>query len=97
MRNVLGEFEGYAISNQRPYASWAQDDFKLPQVAIVGAREYIFLENNSILGDVAAGKEQAFGTLTARTLSWMVAAVASSAWSPITAVKVVMDGSVCAM
>ncbi|KIJ31383.1 glycosyltransferase family 48 protein [Sphaerobolus stellatus SS14] len=40
-------------------------------VAIVGAREYIFSENIGILGDVAAGKEQTFGTLAARTLSWI--------------------------
>jgi 1,3-beta-glucan synthase len=38
-------------------------------VAIVGAREYIFSENIGILGDVAAGKEQTFGTLLARSLS----------------------------
>ena len=70
IRNVLGEFEEYAVSNQSPYASWAQDDFKRPPVAIVGAREYIFSENIGILGD-AAGKEQTFGTLAARTLSWI--------------------------
>ena len=71
IRNVLGEFEEYAISNQSPYASWAQDDFKRPLVAIVGAREYIFSENIGILGDLAAGKEQTFGTLTARGLAWI--------------------------
>lgn len=38
-------------------------------VAIVGAREYIFSENIGILGDVAAGKEQTFGTLFSRTLA----------------------------
>src|SRR5579862_3529310 len=38
-------------------------------VAILGAREYIFSENIGILGDVAAGKEQTFGTLFARTLA----------------------------
>ena len=69
IRNVLGEFEEYAISNQSLYASWAQDDFKRPPVAIVGAREYIFSESIGILGDVAAGKEQTFGTPAARTLS----------------------------
>ena len=71
IQNVLGEFVEYAISNQSPYASWAQDDFKRPPVAFVGAREYIFSENIGILGDVAAGKEQTFGTLAARTLSWI--------------------------
>ena len=38
-------------------------------VAILGAREYIFSENIGVLGDVAAGKEQTFGTLFARTLA----------------------------
>jgi 1,3-beta-glucan synthase len=38
-------------------------------VAILGAREYIFSENIGILGDVAAGKEQTFGTLFSRTLA----------------------------
>ncbi|OWB72341.1 hypothetical protein B5S31_g2048 [[Candida] boidinii] len=38
-------------------------------IAIVGTREYIFSENNGLLGDVAAGKEQTFGTLFARTLA----------------------------
>lgn len=38
-------------------------------VAIVGAREYIFSENIGVLGDVAAGKEQTFGTLFSRTLA----------------------------
>ncbi|KAH3685666.1 hypothetical protein WICPIJ_003350 [Wickerhamomyces pijperi] len=38
-------------------------------VAIIGTREYIFSENIGILGDVAAGKEQTFGTLFARTLA----------------------------
>ncbi len=40
-------------------------------VAIVGAREYIFSENIGILGDLAAGKEQTFGTLSARSMAWI--------------------------
>jgi len=40
-------------------------------VAIVGAREYIFSESIGILGDAAAGKEQTFGTLAARLISWV--------------------------
>ncbi|VEU22111.1 DEKNAAC103104 [Brettanomyces naardenensis] len=40
-------------------------------VAIVGTREYIFSENVGVLGDVAAGKEQTFGTLSARTLAFV--------------------------
>ena len=38
-------------------------------VAILGTREYIFSENIGVLGDLAAGKEQTFGTLFARTLA----------------------------
>ena len=71
IRNVLGEFEEYAMSNQSPYATWGHKEFKKAPVAIVGAREYIFSENIGILGDVAAGKEQTFGTLAARTLAWI--------------------------
>ena len=40
-------------------------------MAIVGARKYIFSENIGILGDVAAGKEQTFGTLASRSMSWI--------------------------
>ncbi|KAH9972539.1 1-3-beta-glucan synthase [Lactifluus volemus] len=71
IRNVLAEFEDYAISSQSPYAQWGQKEFKAAPVAIVGAREYIFSENIGILGDIAAGKEQTFGTLTARSLAWI--------------------------
>jgi 1,3-beta-glucan synthase len=59
------------MSNQSPYAQWGHKDFQKSPVAIVGAREYIFSENIGILGDVAAGKEQTFGTLTARSLAWI--------------------------
>ena len=71
IRNVLGEFEEYEVSSQSPYAHWGHKDFKRSPVAIIGAREYIFSENIGILGDLAAGKEQTFGTLTARSLSWL--------------------------
>ena len=71
IRNVLGEFEELNASNQSPYAQWGSKEFAKSPVAIVGAREYIFSENIGILGDVAAGKEQTFGTLTARSLSWI--------------------------
>ncbi|KAF8527179.1 1,3-beta-glucan synthase [Hysterangium stoloniferum] len=71
IRNILGEFEQYNMSNQSPYATWGHKEFTRPPVAIVGAREYIFSENIGILGDVAAGKEQTFGTLAARTLAWI--------------------------
>nr|QCR99115.1 1,3-beta-D-glucan synthase [Grifola frondosa] len=71
IRNVLGEFEEYSVSSQSPYAQWGHKDFKKSPIAIVGAREYIFSENIGILGDLAAGKEQTFGTLTARSLAWI--------------------------
>ncbi|KAH9025349.1 glycosyl transferase [Lactarius deliciosus] len=40
-------------------------------VAIIGTREYIFSENIGVLGDIAAGKEQTFSTMTARALAWI--------------------------
>lgn len=67
IRNVLGEFEEMQASeHQSPYAS--EKAGKSP-VAIVGAREYIFSENVGVLGDIAAGKEQTFGTLTQRIMA----------------------------
>ncbi|KAI0356840.1 1,3-beta-glucan synthase [Trametes cingulata] len=71
IRNVLAEFEEYNVSSQSPYAQWGHKDFKQSPIAIVGAREYIFSENIGILGDLAAGKEQTFGTLAARSLAWI--------------------------
>ena len=71
IRNVLAEFEEFVVPNQSPYGHWNHRDFGNPPVAIVGAREYIFSENIGILGDVAAGKEQTFGTLAARSMSWI--------------------------
>lgn len=52
---------------QTSYNSFWQN--QTSPVAIIGTREYIFSENIGVLGDVAAGKEQTFGTLTARTLA----------------------------
>ncbi|AMD22699.1 HHL071Wp [Eremothecium sinecaudum] len=40
-------------------------------VAIVGSREHVFSENTGVLGDIAAGKEQVFGTFFARSLSYL--------------------------
>ncbi|KAJ7121002.1 glycosyltransferase family 48 protein [Mycena epipterygia] len=71
IRNVLGEFEEYNVTETSPYARWEQKEFKNTPVAIVGAREYIFSENIGILGDLAAGKEQTFGTLSARAMAWI--------------------------
>ncbi|KAI9478173.1 MAG: putative 1,3-beta-D-glucan synthase subunit [Benjaminiella poitrasii] len=67
IRNVLGEFEEmHSVNNESPYAT--PTNGKSP-VAIVGAREYVFSENVGVLGDVAAGKEQTFGTLTQRIMA----------------------------
>lgn len=66
IRNVLGEFEEMHPTNDSPYSNVKSG--KSP-VAIVGAREYIFSENVGVLGDVAAGKEQTFGTLTQRIMA----------------------------
>jgi 1,3-beta-glucan synthase len=68
IRNVLSEFEEYSVSSQSPYAQWG---YNRSPVAIVGAREYIFSENIGILGDLAASKEQTFGTLSARSMAWI--------------------------
>jgi 1,3-beta-glucan synthase len=68
IRSVLAEFEEMKTDNVSPYTPGVKNPVKFP-VAILGAREYIFSENIGILGDVAAGKEQTFGTLFARTLA----------------------------
>ena len=68
IRSVLAEFEEMTTDNVSPYTPGV-DQPKTNPVAILGAREYIFSENIGILGDVAAGKEQTFGTLFARTLA----------------------------
>ena len=72
IRSVLNEFEEYDAPDN-PYTYDPKDmsvsvDYIHP-VAILGTREYIFSENIGVLGDVAAGKEQTFGTLFARTLA----------------------------
>ncbi|KAL8774996.1 MAG: hypothetical protein Q9209_000475 [Squamulea sp. 1 TL-2023] len=68
IRSVLAEFEEMTTDNVSPYTPGLPPVTTAP-VAILGAREYIFSENIGILGDVAAGKEQTFGTLFARTLA----------------------------
>ena len=68
IRSVLAEFEEMTTDNVSPYTPGLPATGYSP-VAILGAREYIFSENIGILGDVAAGKEQTFGTLFARTLA----------------------------
>ena len=68
IRNVLSEFEEIEIPSD-PYSSDRVDSNYAHPVAFVGAREYIFSENTGFLGDIAAGKEQVFGTAFSRTLS----------------------------
>lgn len=68
IRSVLAEFEELTVENVNPYTPGLPPVENYP-VAILGAREYIFSENVGVLGDVAAGKEQTFGTLFARTLA----------------------------
>ncbi|SCV15312.1 1,3-beta-glucan synthase component FKS1 [Nakaseomyces glabratus] len=71
IRSVLAEFEELNAEQVYPYSPGVkyEDQNTNHPVAIVGAREYIFSENSGVLGDVAAGKEQTFGTLFARTLA----------------------------
>lgn len=69
IRSVLSEFEEMNVTTNIPYIPGIEYDEEPPSVAIVGAREYIFSENIGVLGDIAAGKEQTFGTLFARTLA----------------------------
>jgi 1,3-beta-glucan synthase len=71
IRNVLGEFEEYSVSHQSAYAVAGHKEFAKPPVAIVGVCEYIFSQNIGIPGDIAAGKEQTFGTLAARCWAWL--------------------------
>ncbi|OBZ82842.1 1,3-beta-glucan synthase component FKS1 [Choanephora cucurbitarum] len=80
IRSIFGEFEQkekqipldqvYALNNTFEMKESNPSLLKQkPPVAIVGAREYIFSENVGMLGDVAAGKEQTFGTLTQRIMA----------------------------
>ncbi|KAF8935959.1 1,3-beta-D-glucan synthase [Dissophora ornata] len=69
IRSVLGEFEQLHMPSISPYSPQTTSKDVPEPVAIVGAREYIFSENIGILGDVAAGKEQTFGTLTQRMMA----------------------------
>ncbi|SCU86899.1 LANO_0C09516g1_1 [Lachancea nothofagi CBS 11611] len=69
IRSVLSEFEELDMEENIPYIPGIEYNERAAPVAIVGAREYIFSENIGVLGDIAAGKEQTFGTLFARTLA----------------------------
>lgn len=63
IKAVLAEF------NEMSLADKTYGEKPGSPVAIVGAREHIISENIGVLGDIAAGKEQTFGTLFARTLA----------------------------
>ncbi|KAI9323289.1 1,3-beta-glucan synthase [Dichotomocladium elegans] len=72
IRSIFGEFDQTTAQDESDI--YALQSIATPQeqeapVAIVGAREYIFSENVGVLGDVAAGKEQTFGTLTQRIMA----------------------------
>ncbi|KAH3674683.1 hypothetical protein WICMUC_003099 [Wickerhamomyces mucosus] len=69
IRSILAEFEEIDLDATPPYVPGIAYTPTPAPIAIVGAREYIFSENIGVLGDVAAGKEQTFGTLFARTLA----------------------------
>jgi len=71
IRSVLAEFEEGIDDQKDPYpqVGYSEELDSNNPVAIIGTREYIFSENIGVLGDVAAGKEQTFGTLFARTLA----------------------------
>ncbi|SCV02431.1 LAME_0H00386g1_1 [Lachancea meyersii CBS 8951] len=69
IRSILSEFEELDVEEDSPYVPGIEEREKPAPVAILGAREYIFSENIGVLGDIAAGKEQTFGTLFARTLA----------------------------
>ncbi|CEP22283.1 GSC1 [Cyberlindnera jadinii] len=69
IRSLLAEFEELNLDTPLPYIPGIITKRAPDPVAIVGTREYIFSENIGVLGDVAAGKEQTFGTLFARTLA----------------------------
>ncbi|CAI5757767.1 unnamed protein product [Candida verbasci] len=63
IKSLLSEFEEINID----VLSYDKLENKTP-IAIVGSREFIFSQNIGVLGDIAAGKEQTFGTLFARTM-----------------------------
>ncbi|KAF9128263.1 1,3-beta-D-glucan synthase [Mortierella sp. 14UC] len=69
IHNVLGEFEQFHTPAVSPYSPQIESKDVPEPVVIVGAREYIFSENIGVLGDVAAGREQIFGTLNQRMVA----------------------------
>lgn len=65
IKSLLNEFEEMNLDVSFGYQT---EHPETSSVAIVGAREFIFSQNIGILGDIAAAKEQTFGTLFARTM-----------------------------
>ncbi|KNE54083.1 hypothetical protein AMAG_00083 [Allomyces macrogynus ATCC 38327] len=57
-----------AVKVRSVLAEFARGD---PMLAMVGGREFIFSESIGLLGNVAAGKEYTFGTLTQRVMSYL--------------------------
>ncbi|KNE64975.1 hypothetical protein AMAG_10642 [Allomyces macrogynus ATCC 38327] len=57
-----------AVKIRSVLAEFARGD---PTLAMVGGREFIFSESIGLLGNVAAGKEYTFGTLTQRVMSYL--------------------------
>ena len=69
IRSILSEFEEMDLESSIPYIPGIEYEEPPAPIAILGAREHIFSVNIGVLGDIAAGKEQTFGTLFARTLA----------------------------
>ncbi|KAI9189154.1 Callose synthase 5 [Blastocladiella emersonii ATCC 22665] len=60
LRSALAEFARHSAASAAATES---------PLAIVGAREFIFSESVGLLGNIAAGKEYTFGTLTQRVMA----------------------------
>lgn len=69
IKSILAEFEEMDIDPSSQYVPGNNHQTKKAPIAFIGAREYIFSENIGVLGDIAAGKEQTFGTLFSRTMA----------------------------
>lgn len=69
IKAVFAEFEEIQVDPSSTYEADIVNAVRPAPIAFLGAREFIFSEKTGVLGDIAAGKEQTFGTLFARTLS----------------------------
>ncbi|KAF8749915.1 1,3-beta-glucan synthase subunit FKS1 [Rhizoctonia solani] len=78
IRNLLGEFEEYNMSSQSPYGQGGHKEFaRTPSRFSV--RASTFSRRTLVFWDIAAGKEQTFGTLSARALAFIGQ---TALWSP---------------